>query len=243
MNHNKHARALKGDGSDLPARQKYTKHDGDVHAQKVRLAKRAAIGADWDGKAANDNISWPLATALIREGNTELLKAAMAYRRIHDQAYSGATLGGTGVAMRDGFALDRHIHIRPNGTIAYKHIRQRTAAEVDIPARQYVPPFDDDETQQQHNSVKVPKAWSGDAPVNNKLDAQSRLVALRRNLGVLAEPLEMAVIDGATYRAIGNAAGVANKAGAEGAGRALVHTALLAVRDALGNIRRKDLAA
>lgn len=238
------ARIVSGDGSDLPARMTYSENERDaVHAQKVRLHARASIGKNWDGKADNDNINWPLATSLIREGNTELLKAAMAYRKIHTEAYSGAVLGGAGVVMREGFSLDSHTKIRADGTIAYKHVRQREAAEVDIPAKQYVPPFEDEEAQTNHNCINVPKPWNGDAPVNNKLDSQRRLVALRQHLGVLVEPLEMSVVDGATYEAVGRSMGEAHKVPATAVGRSAVHMALISVRDALGNITRKSLAA
>lgn len=233
-----------GDGSSIPSRVAYSERErGAVHEQKVRLHARSSIGKDWDGKADNDNINWPLATSLIREGNTELLKAAMAYRKIHTEAYSGAVLGGAGVVMREGFSLDRHTKIRADGTIAYKHVRQREAAEVDIPAKQYVPPFEDEEAQTNHNCIKVPKPWNGDAPVNNKLDSQTRLVALRQHLGILVEPLEMSVVDGATYEAVGRSMGEAHKVPATAVGRSAVHMALISVRDAMGNITRKSLAA
>lgn len=239
----KHLRALIGEGDDLPARATYAERErAGVHAQKTRLAARARIGRDWDGKADNDNINWPLATSLIREGNTELLKAAMAYRKIHAEAYSGALLGGTGVSIGDGFALDRHTKIRADGTITYKHVRQRTAAEVDIPARQYVPPFEDEDAQTNHNSIRVPKAWNGDAPVNNMLDSQTRLVALRQYLGVLVEPLEMSVVDGATYEAVGASLGARDRTGATSAGRATVHLGLISVTNALGFVRRVHLS-
>lgn len=240
----KTARIISGDGSALPARMSYAPDERQaVHAEKCRIHARASIGKDWDGKPDNDNINWPLATSLIREGNTELLKAALAYRKIHTEAHSGATLGGSGVVMREGFSLDRHTKIRADGTIAYKHVRQSEAADVDIPAKQYVPPFEDEEAQTNHNSIKVPKPWNGDAPVNNMLDGQKRLLGLRARLGVLVEPLEMSVVDGATYQDVGNASGVADRSGASAAGRAIVHMALVAVRDALGSITRRQLAA
>lgn len=241
-------RALCGEGDDLPARMTYTAEERDgVHVQKARLAKMAKKGADWDGKADNDNIAWPLATALIREGNTELLKAAMAYRKIHDEAHSGALLGGRTASIGDGMAIDRYSYIRPNGTVTYARPRQKKSANVDIPAKRYVSPPSYDQVDHSSEEVKVsnwsniPKPYKGDEPVNRKIDAQSRLVELRGRLGVLAEPFELSVIDGATYREVGNAAGIANKAGAEGAGRALVHSALIAVRDMLGEIKRDDL--
>lgn len=215
--------------------------------QRVRIGIRAQKGKDWDGVADNDNVAWPLATSLVREGNTELLKAALAYRKTYNAAKSEAVLGGSSVAMKEGFALDRHIHVRENGTIAYKHVRQRTAAEVDIPSKQYVaPPAYEkvtDETIKVSNWSNIPKPWNGDMPVNNMIDAQSRLSMLQARLGILIEPLEMAVMDGATYQTIGNKLGVANRAGAMGAGCAAVHMALIVIRDALGHISKADLAA
>lgn len=237
-------RALAGEGENLNSRISYTDAERDgVHMQKVRLAKLSRAGSDWDGKPANDNIAWPLATALIREGNTELLKIAMYYRRVHDTAKSEAKLGGSSVSIGDGVALDRHTVIRANGSIAYKHVRQRTAADIDIPAKQYVAPYDDTETEVQRNVVMVPKPWKGDEPVNNMIDAQGKLAGLQAHLGPLVEPLEMAVIDCATYQVIGNASGVADRSGSIAAGRAIVHMALVSLRDGIGKIKRADIAA
>lgn len=233
---------LLGEGENLSSPIKYKDHEkGAVHHQKRRLHQRAQVGKDWDGTAANDNVAWPLATALIREGNTELLKAAMYYRRVHDAAKSEAKLGGSSVRIDDGMALDRHTKIRANGTIAYKHVRQRTAAEVDIPAKRYVPPYEDEAEDMQRNSVRIPKPWNGDMPVNTMIDAQRRLGEIRSNLGILAEPLEMAVVDGATYEAIGNMLGQSHKVPATAAGRTAVHMGLITLRDTIGNIKRSDL--
>lgn len=234
---------LYGDGACLPARTAYAENEREaVHAEKRRLHDRAQRGKDWDGTAANDNIAWPLATSLIREGNTELLKAAMYYRKVHDTAKSEAKLGGSGVQLHDGMALDRHSVIKADGRIAYRRVRQSTAADADIPARRR---FDastaEDGEEPQKNWSSIQKPWKGDEPVNNMIDAQKRLADLRSRLGILVEPFEMSVVDGATYREVGNAAGIANKAGSEGAGRALVHTALIAIRDIIGNVSRYDL--
>lgn len=234
--------ALGGEGENLLSPIKYTAKERDgVHAQKRRLANRAKIGANWNGTAANDNIAWPLATALIREGNTELLKAAMYYRKIHDMAKSEAKLGGSSVKIDDGMALDRYTSIRANGSIAYKHVRQRTAAEVDIPAKRYVPPYEDDAEDMQRNSVRIPKPWKGDEPVNNMIDAQSRLCDLRAQLGYLCEPFELACIDGCTLEEVGNHLGTANRSGATAAGRAIVHMALITLRDTTGDLKRSDI--
>lgn len=243
------AKALAGEGENLPARMIYADRERDaVRVQKSRLADRARYGSEWDGKAANDNIAWPLATALIREGNTELLKAAMYYRKIHDTAKSEALLGGRTVSIGDGMALDRYSYVRPDGTVTYARPRQKQAASVDIPARHYTspPPYDNilpsSEEVKVSNWTNIPKPWKGDEPVNNMIDAQQRLGDLRAVLGILVEPLEMAVVDGETYQAVGNAAGVADRSGSIAAGRAIVHMALVSLRNVLGNVRKSDLS-
>lgn len=237
------AKALAGEGENLPARMIYGDHEKDaVRVQKSRLAARARYGFEWDGKAANDNIAWPLATSLIREGNTELLKAAMYYRKVHDTAKSEAKLGGSGVQLNDGMALDRHSVIKADGRIAYRRVRQSTAADADIPARRR---FDastaEDGDEPQKNWSSIPKPWKGDEPVNNMIDAQKRLGQLRVCLGPLVESFEMAVIDGATYQAVGNASGIADRSGAIAAGRAIIHVGLVALRDSVGKVSRADL--
>lgn len=236
-------KALSADGENLQSRIAYTDAEKPgVHAQRSRLARRAKIGADWDGHAANDNVAWPLATALIKEGNTELLKVAMYYRRIHDMAKSGAMLGGSSVSVGDGVALDRHTHIRNNGTVAHKHVRQSEAASVDTPARRRAKTDSDLPESVEAGYTNVPKAWKGDEPVNNMIDAQRELVHLRTALGHLCEPFELACIDGATLQAVGNSAGIANRAGSMGAGRVLVHMALITIRDRAGPMKKADIA-
>ncbi|WP_242221672.1 hypothetical protein [Shinella zoogloeoides] len=239
------AKALAGEGENLPARMIYADHERDaVRVQKSRLAARARYGSEWDGKVANDNIAWPLATALVREGNTELLKAAMYYRKIHDTAKSEAKLGGSGVQLNDGMSIDRHSVLKADGKIAYRRVRQSTAAEADIPARRR---FDastaEDGDEPQKNWSSIPRPWKGDEPVNAMIDAQSRLFDLRNRLGVLAEAFEMATIDGATYEAIGNMMGNAHKVPATAAGRSIVHMGLITIRDAIGKVSRADLAS
>lgn len=210
------------------------------------INKRQGIGSDWDGRAANDNIAWPLATALIKEGNTDLLKYAMFYRRIHTAAKSNALLGGSTVTLGEGMALDRHIHVRPNGSIAYKHVRQSKAASIDIPSRKKS--ITDSETQlssdkSESGYTNVPKPWKGDAPVNDMIDAKHQLSRLQSALGYLCEPFELACIDGKTLGEVGNAVGIANRAGSMGAGRAMVHMALITLRDTIGDLQRKDITS
>lgn len=207
------------------------------------INKRQGIGSDWDGRAANDNIAWPLATALIREGNTDILKYAMMYRRIHTAAKSNALLGGSTVTLGEGMALDRHIQVRPNGSIAYKHVRQSTAASIDIPSRKKS--ITDSETQlssdkSESGYTNVPKPWKGDAPVNDMIDAKHKLGRLQSALGYLCEPFELACVDGKTYAEVGSTLDISHKATATGAGRALVHTALITLRDIIGKLDRSD---
>ncbi|MDH0369019.1 hypothetical protein [Brucella anthropi] len=215
-----------------------------IAKMRRRIERRQSIGNDWDGRAANDNIAWPLATALIREGNTDLLKYAMMYRRIHTAAKSNALLGGSSVSLGEGMALDRHIHVRPNGSIAYKHVRQSTAASVDIPAKRAT--VTDSETQlssekSETGYTNIPKQWKGDFPVNEMIDAQRKISRLQSALGYLCEPFELACIDGRTYAEVGAAINGGSVAIATGAGRALVHAALVTLRDLTGRLERKDL--
>ena len=205
------------------------------HNEKSRLAIRHNIGKDWDGKAANDNIAWPLAKALLAEGNKELLKYAIAYRKIYNTAKSEAVLGGS-APEREMNLEQRFIHADDESTP--KGTRQLTAANVDIPAKRKTPT---DSLEPSGNGSSVPKPLNGDAAVNDMIDAKLQLERLQAKLGHLADPLEMAVVDGATLEAVGNACGIANRAGSMGAGRAIVHMGLITVRDSLGKLNRKDL--
>ena len=233
---------LAGEGAGLPARQAYNDSERPgVHAQKARIAARTRhVKNDWDGAANDNEQSWPLATALLKEGNGDLLKYAMAYRRIYDRAKSEAMLGASGARLDAGMSIDRLTYLRPNGEVVYNRPRKSTAAEADIPAKRAVPV---EEEAPDRNWTKVPKPWNGDKPVNDRIDAQRELSALQVRLGPTVEPFEMACIDGATMAQVGNALGVANRAGSMGAGKALCHLALITIRDSLGDVDRKTLAA
>lgn len=238
---------LSGEGENLSSRIGYTTSERDgVHAQKSRLAIRATVGKDWDGAAANDNIAWPLATALVREGNTELLKYAMKYRRIYDTAKSEAMLGGATVNFGEGMAIDQRQWIKPNGQIAYKGARTVSTQEPETqPKRKTVADSEEQMSSEKVDSgwTNVPKQWKGDEPVNNMIDAQRELAILQARLGHLCEPFELACIDGATLEAVGNSEGIANRAGAMGAGRALMHKALVTLRDFMDKPTRSAVAA
>lgn len=235
------ARILAGDGAGLPSRQAYLNPEA-VRAQKVRLALRAEHGRDWDGTADNDNIAWPLAKALLAEGNEELLKYAMKYRRIYDQAKSDAQLGGSGVSLKDGFSLDQRTVIKANGNIAYKGVRVVSSGDPkDTAPMMKVMPFAVDESGIERNAIKVPRVWNGDRPVNDMIDAKTLLHQLQMALGPVCEPFEMACIDAATLAEVGAASGASSRDGKPAAGRAICHLALITIRDMLGAIGRSDI--
>lgn len=217
---------------------------GERTVRKItrRIAMRQAIGEGWDG-AANDNQPWPMAKALLAEGNKDLLKYAMAYKKIEASANSEATLGGSGVSLGGGMQLEHETFIRPNGDIAHGRVRQSRAASVDIPPKRKIPPFPDAETGIERNSVRVQKPWSGDDKVNDMIDNKAILHFLQDKLGPLVEPFEMACIDGKTYEEVGRAMGVGSKRGAQSAASAMIHMALITVRDALSGLRRLGVAA
>ncbi|QKC99194.1 hypothetical protein [Mesorhizobium sp. NZP2298] len=206
---------------------------------KVRIGKRQAIGKDWDGKADNDNIAWPLAKALLAEGSGDLLAYAMKYRKIYDTAKAEVALGFKATPPPEMTIVHKNRIDESSGRIIYGGEFVLKSAPTDIPATMKSPTNADSKK----NAAPVPKPWNGDMEIINALDARSLLAHLQRRLGLLVEPFEMAVVDCATLAEVGNAAGIANRAGSMGAGRALVHTGLFTVRDALGALTRKDIAA
>ncbi|MGU3494227.1 hypothetical protein ACLBXM_09315 [Xanthobacteraceae bacterium A53D] len=205
-----------------------------------RIAKRQSIGDGWDGKAANDNIGWPLAKALLAAGDGELLKYAMRYRQIETSATSEVLLGGTSIGA-DPVQVDQKTWVKPDGTVAYKGERQLTAAKFvgDIPSTQKVRTND--------STIKaaapVAKKWNGDAKVIDHIDDTRRLAALRAALGPLVEPFEEAVLHGATLEEVGRGVGTNARSAAMASGKAVVWMGLNVVRGVLGELRREDIAA
>lgn len=232
-------KALSDDGSGLPSRQKYAPHERDaVHEQKMRLAERAKIGSDWDGAAANDNQNWPLAKALLSEGNTELLKYAIAYRKIHETANSDVAIGINHNPSPDTAIAHRSRIDGATGKIIYGAEIVSKSGSVDLPPMRATPTNPDSKKR----ASPVPKPWTGDRHINDKIDARTKLQTLQNALGPILEPFEMMVIDGATLMAAGQAA-YATKRGAMSAGRSIAHMGLIRIRHMLGGIGREQLAA
>ncbi|UOK71697.1 hypothetical protein [Ancylobacter polymorphus] len=204
----------------------------------TRARHRQILGEDWDGEADNDNRSWPLAKALIADGKTSLLRAAMEYRRIEASANSGTLLGGTSLGM-EPVQIDQRTWIRPDGEIIYKGERRLTAAAyADVPPTQAGRQTDG----MMRPAAPVPKPWSGDEKVNARIDDQRRLARLRSALGPLVECFEAAAVYGETLEQVGRSAGSGNRAGAMGAGKALVMVGLYAVQNELARIRMDETA-
>lgn len=228
------------DKDEVEAKRKAEKQA--MHRERARLATRMKIGKDWDGAPANDNIAWPLAKALLAEGNGDLLKYALAYRKVHTQACSNAVLGGSTYTEKDGRVLDYVSNLdESTGVISYGKPRKSRSVE----AVASTPPRRKNATNEASTSAfsSVPKPWNGDKSVNDMIDARPKLSRLRLVLGAIVEPFEMAVVDGATLAEVGKASGASSRDGAPAAGRAICHMGLLAIRGVLGELRMSDIAA
>lgn len=202
-----------------------------------RIAKRQAIGNDWDG-AANDNYEWPMAKALLAEKNHDLLRYALAYRKIEGNANSESQLGGTDPEP-ELMQLDQRTWVDPRtGETKYKGVRKLTSMEYtgkEVPGRSKVDPL-----QVKKPAKPIPKPWAGDAKVIDMIDDRKKYAKLQVALGPLVGPFESACLYGATLETVGRELGVGNKSQAMGAARALIHMALICVRDTLGELRRED---
>jgi len=205
-----------------------------INKARRRITARQSIGKDWDGVAANDNMSWPLAKALLAEKNHDLLKWAIRYRQIEASATSGALLKGNSLSPDEMMAIDQRTWIRPDGSIAYKGVRKLTAAQFsDEPATQAVRTTPSTRAR----TRPVPRQWTGDNAVNDMIDNRNLIFSLRAGLGPIVEPFEMAVCEGATMEQVGRSMGVGNSVQASGAAKALVILGLITIRDALSGRR------
>jgi hypothetical protein len=239
LNDTKRTRIVFGTGDDLPARMTYGADKEGVHAQKRRLALRASYGKDWDGTADNDNINWPLAKALLAEGNGDLLKYAMMYRKTYEMAKGEVLIGMKGQPSAEMTIVHRSYMDESTGRITYGGEIVRKGASSDIQPTRSTPTNPDSKK----NAAPVPRPWTGDRAINDAIDAREKLAWLQSLLGPTLEPFEMACIDGATLAEVGAASGASSRDGKPGAGRAICHLALITIRDALGPISRQDIAA
>lgn len=204
-----------------------------------KIKKRQSIGDDWDSKRSANNINWPLATALIREGNQELLKAAMFYRKVEAQAHSNPLIGGTAPNYGD-MQVDRRMFVRGNGQISYAE--EKKCDELSVrPSSGTRAKKADDRISPDKIKAPIRGPWKGDHSLLAKMDAERAYEKLSSLIGAYLEPFEDLVCDNLTYEQVGNKMRVgSNAAGARAAAQAVAHLGLIAIRDAR-KIEKKDL--
>lgn len=184
-----------------------------IFKQHIRLAARRTVGFGWNGKAHNDNQSWPLMKALQHPAETapdknRLLAAAQHYRATEWTAGNTASLSGTEHEPGRRTTLDQRVRFGSDGGLEYVGVR-----------------------------VLVGKAANDNVAFTNdqedklagQIDAANELIAMRMAIGPLLRPFEDAVIHGQSLTAIGRAEGFANDASAAAAGKALVYRGLRVV--------------
>jgi hypothetical protein len=203
---------------------------GDWHAGRNIVSVGARVGILDDvppigTKQVGDNdneviVSWPLAKALKTDEQRRLLKAAAAYRRLHELTNATGVLRGCDTG--DGiYRLDQRTWVRPDGEIVYKGARMITSGDPDPLAP----------TQSTGGEKKaVAKKWNGDTALIAKMDARPLLAEIETRVGPLLQPVEQAVLGGWTLEMIGrHEAGYVDKQRASAVGKALVYRALAVI--------------
>lgn len=202
----------------------FTIADGPSVEHRIRAQSAWISSSRHSGQAANDNVDWPLAKLLRAEGNDYLLRLAERYRDMWNAANMPCELVGRDLA--DNIYLMADIREdESTGTRKNKGVKKVKGkkARLDVPPRQALRTRSE---QPKGRSAAVPKKWQGDWPLLHHIDCRRDLSAAQSALGPLREAFEAAVVGGETLEAIGRDHGVGNKAGAKGAGRALVYTGL-----------------
>ncbi|RLP22178.1 hypothetical protein [Mesorhizobium sp. YM1C-6-2] len=196
--------------------------DWRVDAQAGRLTSNR-----FSGQAANDNLDWPLAKLLRAEGADYHLSLAERYRDLWNAANMPHDLVGRDLA--DNVYLMVEIEEdESTGARRNKGVKKVVGkkARLDVAATRAVA-ADPDKTKRR--SKPIPKKWTGDWPLLHAIDCGRELASAQTALGWLREAFEAAVVFGATLESVGRGHGVGNKAGAKGAGRALVMLGLQCV--------------
>lgn len=193
-----------------------------VEAQGARLTSNR-----YSGQAANDNLDWPLQKLLRAEGNDYALRLTDRYRDLFHAATEPTELRGKDLA-ENIYIMHRADIDESTGRLVDKGEKKVIGKKVrlDMPEKRAVV-ADPDKTKKR--AKPVPKKWVGDWPLLHAIDSRRELAEVQTALGFLREAFEAAVVFGATLEAVGRDHGVGNKAGAKGAGRALVMLGLQAV--------------
>lgn len=193
-----------------------------VHAELRRLIARQSIGHGWDGRAANDNVDWPLAGVLKREGLKDELAIAERYRSLCRNAQLelvGQDVSEHPPLQRSKFGTD--------GELRFGKGAATVKPRGETPPKRAAPTSDE---SRQHAKPIAQKF--DDAGIVQSIDAKTTLAELRIALGRLAEPVEDAVLASEKFDQIGrDAIGILDVEKAAGAGRALVLTGLRTLID------------
>ncbi|QPC43503.1 hypothetical protein HW532_12835 [Kaustia mangrovi] len=204
-----------------------------VHRQTIG---RMANGDEWDNRIHDDLPDWPLAKALKADKQNDLLEVARQFRRIYDQAHTHVEIMGSDYERGSLYVVHRTSVDKKTGAVQYgKVLRSHSADTIATEAaRRRV--GDTSRTIKGH--APVARRWEGDHTINRMLDARRLLADLLARLGPIRDEVVAAVVHGDTMEDVGRMMGASNQKYALGAGKQVVLRGLVAVRDALADMRR-----
>lgn len=205
-------------------------------------------------KPANDNrelVSWPLLDKLNRDGRHDDAELVEHYRGLV-ALMQVEPLQGQDVTRADGLGIESRSSIDdgdvdeaaakgwgggkvPGGNISYKEERQLVQAPGD--SRQAKPTDDKTVVEMRSMSIRF-----NERTLVAQIDMRGVLERLRTAMGPLVAPFEDAVLGGLNFGEIGEARHFKGKQ-AEAAGKALVMTALDAVREEWAAFRAEERQA
>ena len=208
--------------------------------EAARIGKRAARGADWDGKAANDNTT-PAIKWLLAGQRKDMLEPLLAYIKLDREANSGAMLTGEGHTPADMLQVDQATWLDPaTGELKYKG--ERRLRGIEFTGREHAGKSTADPLQVKKAPADVPKAWNGDAALLSRIDAEPKLARIRAALGPLLVPFERLVLEGKKLEQVGWNCFATNERAAMSIGGAILMLGLGVVMDELDAMKPKRAA-
>ncbi len=221
-----------------------TRRKEEARAMKIEVARidrRAAQGANWDGKPANDNTT-PAIKWLLAGQRNEMLKPLLAYVRLDREANSGAMLTGEAYTPADMLQVDQATWLDPaTGDLKYKG--ERRLRGIEFSGREHAGKSTVDPMQVKKAPAAVPKPWSGDAAVIARIDAGPQLARIRAALGPLLMPFERLVLEGKKLEQVGWNCFATNERAAMSVGGAILMMGLGVVAEELEALKVKRRAA
>jgi hypothetical protein len=205
--------------------------------------------------ATNNNVAWPLAAQLKRDGldagtalfmddpDRDLLSVAERYRQLFDLANQAEQFGASEAGLT--LALQQKLGDKTDPTPQYKGaLVVRGAPVVGDGTSKATTTSSDDGTAARRRSKPVAKRWNGDHLINGRIDARKEIEHVHSAIGApLVGILDDACVYDLTLTEIGEEHGIGQAA--SGAGKALAYLALRAARDEFQAIdterRRRDL--